>query len=131
MQLIKKKQSQSFLLRHRRSFFSLTLVSPPLIYGICFFCIPAQHNLTLSHLQDEYTHESAITACTDLHMQLPTMKQLIALSKNKQLPIQTTDYWSRQRVGPFAFGWSTRKGMPSFDPISDLDHVVCIQPAAL
>jgi len=131
MQSIKKKQLQSFFLRPRWSLFFLALISPILVYEICFFCIPTQHNLTLSHLQDEYTYESAINACTDLNMQLPSMQQLIALSKNNQLPRQKTDYWSQLRVGPFAFGWSTRKGMPSFDPISDLDHVVCVQPTAL
>ena len=127
MQSLKQKQSPPSLYTRLRLFFILFLVLPWLGYEGWFFLISKQESLQQQHLRGEYTHDDARKACQAINMQLPSMSQLVSLYKNNQLVYETTDYWSSLSLAAFAFGWSTRKKMPSFDPISDLDHVVCIQ----
>ena len=130
MQSLKEKQSPSLLRSNLPLFFILVFVLSFSGYGGWFFLITTQHTFQQKHLRGEYTHDDARKACQSINMQLPSMSQLVSLYKNKQLIHKKTDYWSSLRIASFAFGWSTRKKMPSFDPRSDLDHVVCIQPAA-
>ena len=78
-------------------------------------------------LEKEYTYKEAHIECTQREASLPHLGLLIQLARFDMLPHPKTDYWSSLSIFGYAFGWSTRKMMLSFDPHSDTDHVVCIQ----
>ena len=93
---------------------------------LTFFFQPKPET-TLIFLEKEYTHKQAQFQCEQSEAQLPSLGLLIQLARHDQLPHPKTDYWSSLSVSGFAFGWSTRKMMLSFDPHDDTDHVVCVQ----
>ena len=78
-------------------------------------------------LEKEYTYPQAQIECTQRDASLPRLGLLIQLARFDLLPHPKTDYWSSLSIAGFAFGWSTRKMMLSFDPHDDTDHVVCVQ----
>ena len=78
-------------------------------------------------LEKEYTYQQAQIECAQRDASLPRLGLLIQLARFDLLPHQKTDYWSSLSITGFAFGWSTRKMMLSFDPHNDTDHVVCVQ----
>ena len=105
----------------------LVVLLPFGILPIAVQCVPATKTPPpLLFLTTEMTFEGAIKACAQQNTQLPDLITLIGLAHGKHLPHDKTDYWSNWNVGSFAFGWSTRKGLLSFDPKEDLDHVVCV-----
>ena len=78
-------------------------------------------------LDKEYTYTQAQIECAQRDASLPRLGLLIQLARFDLLPHPKTDYWSSLSIAGFAFGWSTRKMMLSFDPHDDTDHVVCVQ----
>ena len=77
-------------------------------------------------LPKELTHAQALQGCRDKKGRLPTLVEVIRLEHSGLLVHRRTDFWSTATLGFFAFGWSTRKNMLSFDPKDDFDSVICI-----
>ena len=92
-----------------------------------FLTLQPEPNAELFFLQEEKTFVHALENCAQQGAHVPTLGLLIQLARFDRLPHPKTDYWSSLAIGSFAFGWSTRTGMLSFDHHSDTDHVVCIQ----
>ena len=107
--------------------FSITFVLMFFVLsGIYIFLQPKPKN-TLIFLKKEYTFSQAQTQCTKKEAHLPRLGLLIQLARFDMLPHPKTDYWSSLAIYRYAFGWSTRTRMLSFDPHDDTDHVVCVQ----
>ena len=87
---------------------------------------PLKHNVDAQFLKHEQTHAEAAASCTRDHQSLPSLPLLVRMARAEQLPHAQTDYWSSWTVGSFAFGWSTKTGVLSFDSQGDQDHVVCV-----
>ena len=104
---------------------ALTIFSA-LILAICIFSQP-KPQVKRIFLEKEYTYTQAHIECGQREASLPHLGLLIQLARFNLLPHPETDYWSSLSVSRFAFGWSTRKMMLSFDPHDDTDHVVCVQ----
>ena len=77
-------------------------------------------------LPKELTHAQAIQGCRQSGGRLPALIEVIRLEHSGLLVHRRTDFWSTATLGFFAFGWSTRKNMLSFDPKDDFDSVICI-----
>ena len=104
---------------------TLTLLSV-LVLVIYIFSQP-KPQVKRIFLKKEYTYKEAHIECAQREASLPHLGLLIQLARFNLLPHPTTDYWSSLSIAGFAFGWSTRKMMLSFDPHNDADHVVCVQ----
>ena len=92
-----------------------------------FIEAPPTPNDRLIFIQKEKTFKQAQKECVQQNSSVPGLINLIQLARFDLLPHPKTDYWSSLSIGSFAFGWSTRTGMLSFDPHNDTDHVVCFQ----
>lgn len=95
-------------------------------FGISLLAQP-NPSVQLIFLQEEKTFIDAQKECMIQDARVPNLGLLIQLARFGRLPHTNTDYWSSFAIGSFAFGWSTRTGMLSFDHHSDIDHVVCFQ----
>ena len=104
---------------------ALTLLSA-LVLVIYIFAQPKPQTKRI-FLEKEYTYKQAHIECAQRESSLPRLGLLIQLARFDLLPHPKTDYWSSLSISRFAFGWSTRKMMLSFDPHDDTDHVVCVQ----
>ena len=104
------------------------IISIALISIFWPYLIPANtKELNLVFTEKEYSHEQAKDFCNTKKLVLPSLYSLIEIAHADLLTHKKTDYWSRTSIGSYAFGWSTRKKMLSFDHIGDLDHVLCIE----
>ena len=103
-------------------------VLPTLLLGVVWpYFIPAFSKPPKIFLAlEESEYDKAHTLCSIKNGRMPTLIELIRLERGGLLPHRKTDYWSQTKIHSFAFGWSTRKNMLSFDLQSDRDHVVCI-----
>ena len=77
-------------------------------------------------LPKELTHEQALQGCKKNAARLPSLVEVIRLEHSGALVHRRTDFWSTATVLSYAFGWSTRKNMLSFDSQQDHDSVICI-----
>ena len=77
-------------------------------------------------LPKEITHPEALQECKANGARLPSLIEVIRLEHSGLLVHRRTDFWSTATIYPFAFGWSTRKNMLSFDSQQDSDSVICI-----
>lgn len=112
---------------NRKIIVAFVVFLPLCILPILVMLVPStKEPPLLEFLTQEMTFDGATKACADQNKQLPDLITLIGLAHGKHLPHPKTDYWSNWSIGIFAFGWSTRKELLSFDPKEDFDHVVCI-----
>ena len=105
----------------------LILVLFLFIVSILYVFTQPKPKTELIFLKREYTFPQAKKLCAQQKAHLPDLGLLIQLARFGLLPHPQTDYWSSFSISGFAFGWSTRKMMFSFDPHDDTDHVVCVQ----
>ena len=106
---------------------TITFISLIFATLIVYVFLQPKPEKRLIFLKKEYTFEQAQVQCEQKDSSLPDLDLLIQLARFEMLPHPTTDYWSSLSLFGFAFGWSTRKMMLSFDPHDDTDHVVCIR----
>ena len=89
--------------------------------------IPAYEELPATViLPKELTHAQALQGCKKNAARLPSLVEVIRLEHSGALVHRRTDFWSTATILSYAFGWSTRKNMLSFDSQQDHDSVICI-----